>query len=272
MSVDLHTHTTISDGALPPEELVALAAARGLSAIAITDHDANEGVAPARAAAPAGLEVIAGAELSCRIDGREAHILGYGIDPGNETLRAALARFARDRDQRAREMVERLNSLGVAMDFGEVARVSGEGTIARPHVARALLDRGDVETMDEAFARFLGRHAPAFVDKPRLDPAEACALIKGAGGVASLAHPGTFRRDDLIPVLEEAGMEGLEVRHTMHSTAQVRHYEKMARTMNLLPTGGSDFHGTPGHSGRLGSPEIPETWLEALLERCRTRR
>ncbi|MDX1623768.1 MAG: PHP domain-containing protein [Gemmatimonadota bacterium] len=272
MSVDLHAHTTISDGALSPEELVRRAAERGLSAIAVTDHDAIDGVAPARAAAPPGLEVMAGTELSCRIDGREAHILGYRIDPGDGPLRDALARFARDRDHRAREMVERLNELGVEVDFADVERASGEGTIARPHVARALIDRGHVDTYDEAFDRFLGRDRPAFVDKPRLDPSEACALIRGAGGIASLAHPGSFRRDDLIPALVEAGLEALEVRHTSHSAAQARHYERMARTMDLLPTGGSDFHGTPGHRARLGTPEVPESWARALVARAGTPR
>ena len=272
MGADLHSHTTVSDGVLSPEELVAMAVRRGVRVLAITDHDAIDAIEPARAAAPPGLEVIAGAELSCRVDGREAHILAYGFDPGDAALRDALARFAEQRRERAREMVERLRAKGVPIEFGDVAEASGHGTIARPHVARALLSRGVVESIDEAFARFLGRGRPAYVEKPRLDPSEACELVRGAGGVAGLAHPGTFRRDDLIPLLVEAGLEALEVRHTQHSAAATRHYEAMARTHGLLPTGGSDYHGTPGHDGRLGSPEVPEEWAAALIARTRARR
>lgn len=272
MAVDLHMHTTVSDGVLSPEELVERAVAAGLSAIAVTDHDAVDAVAPARAAAPPGLEVIAGAELSCRIDGREAHVLAYGVDPDDPDLRESLARFAAQRADRARAMVERLRDKGIEIDFADVEAASGSGTIARPHVARALVERGQVASIDEAFARFLGRGRPAFVDKPRLDPREACALIRAAGGVAGLAHPGTFRRDDLIPALVEAGLEALETRHTEHSAAATRHYEAMARSLDLLPTGGSDFHGTKGHRSRLGAPEVPDAWAEALVARARTRR
>lgn len=272
MAVDLHMHTTVSDGVLSPEALVGKAAAVGLSTIAITDHDAVDAVGPARAAAPEGLAVIAGAELSCSVDGREAHVLAYGVDPDDPGLEAALARFADQREARAREMVERLREKGIEIDFADVEAASGSGTIARPHVARALLDRGAVGSIDEAFARFLGRSRPAFVDKPRLDPREACEIVRAAGGVAGLAHPGTFRRDDLIPALVEAGLEALEVRHTEHSAAATRHYEALARSLDLLPTGGSDFHGTPGHRSRLGAPRVPDAWAEALVARTGARR
>ncbi len=272
MAVDLHSHTTVSDGVLTPEELVEMAVDRGLSALAITDHDAVGAIAPARAAAPPGLEVIAGTELSCSVDGREAHILAYGFDPEDAAFRAALETFGQQREARAREMVERLRATGIEIEFEDVQRASGHGTIARPHVARALLARGVVQSIDEAFGRFLGRDRPAYVEKPRLDPRDACELVKRAGGVPGLAHPGTFRRDDLIPVLVEAGLEALEVRHTEHSAAGSRHYEAMARTLGLLPTGGSDFHGTPGHRSRLGTPEIPDEWAAALVARTRTRR
>lgn len=272
MAVDLHSHTTVSDGILSPQELVAMAARRGLSALAITDHDAIDAVAPARAAAPPGLEVIAGVELSCRVDGREAHILAYGIDLEDATFRAALEAFAEQREARAREIVERLQAMGVPIEFADVQEASGHGTIARPHVARALVRRGVVESMDEAFGRFLGRGRPACVEKPRLEPEEACALVRDAGGVPGLAHPGTFGRDDLIPVLVEAGLEALEVRHTEHSRAATRHYEAMARGLGLLPTGGSDFHGTPGHRSRLGTPDVPDEWATALVARTGARR
>lgn len=272
MAVDLHSHTTVSDGILSPEKLVEMAVRRGLSALAITDHDAVDGVAPARASAPPGLRVIAGVELSCRVDGREAHILAYGVALEDPAFRAALEAFAAQREARAREIVERLRAMDVAIDFTDVQEMSGPGTIARPHVARALVSRGAVESIDEAFGRFLGRGRPAYVEKPRLAPDDACALVRDAGGVPGLAHPGTFGRDDLIPVLVEAGLEALEVRHTEHTAAGTRHYEAMARTLGLLPTGGSDFHGTPGHRSRLGTPEVPDEWAAALVARAEARR
>ncbi len=268
MSVDLHSHTTVSDGILSPAGLVALAVERGVTILAITDHDATGAIAPARAAAPPGLTVLAGVELSCRVAEREAHLLAYGVDPEHPGLVAALDRYARAREERAREMVEKLVAHGVPVDFADVQRAAS-GTIARPHVARAIVDAGHAATMDEAFARWIGRHGPAFVDKPRVDPREACELVRAAGGVPGLAHPGTFRRDDLIPELVEAGLEALEVRHTEHTAAAMRHYEAMADHLGLLPTGGSDFHGTPGHRSRLGSPEVPEAWAAALVDRFR---
>jgi predicted metal-dependent phosphoesterase TrpH len=272
MAIDLHAHTTVSDGVLAPADLARLAARRGLSMLAITDHDAVGGVRAARAAAPSGLEILAGAELTVHVGGREAHVLAYGVDPADVAFEAALADLALRREERAREIVERLVALGIEIEFEDVLRVSGEGTIARPHVARALVDRGHAATLDEAFRRWLGRHGPAFVRKEVLAPRAAFDLVKRAGGVPVLAHPGTFRRDDLIPVLVEAGLEGLEVRHTEHSAARTRHYEALARDLDLLPTGGSDFHGTPGHRSRLGRPPVPDAWGEALVARIHTPR
>ena len=272
MSVDLHSHTTVSDGALSPVELVRLASSRGLSMLSITDHDAIDGLEEARRAAPAGLEILAGAELTVHVADREAHILAYGIDTRDPALCAALGDLARRRVERARAIVKRLVDLGVEIEFEDVQVASGEGTIARPHIARALVDRGHAGTLDEAFRRWLGRHAPAFVPKEALSPRDAFDLIKAAGGVPSLAHPGTFRRDDLIPVLVEAGLQALEVRHTEHSAARARHYEALARDLDLMPTGGSDFHGTPGHRSRLGIPSIPDAWGQALVARIHTPR
>ena len=239
----------------------------GLEVMAITDHDAIGGLAAARRAAPPGLVVLTGAELTCSIDGREAHILAYGVDANDPTFALALERFRLQREERARAIVERLNALGVEMEYAEVAGISGHGTVGRPHLAQALLARGVVGNLQEAFARFLGRHAPAFVPKPALEPRAAFDLVRGAGGVPSLAHPGTFHRDDLIPVLAREGLAALEVRHTEHSAAQTDHYDRMARQLDLLPTGGSDFHGMPGHRSRLGSPAVPRAWADALIAR-----
>jgi 3',5'-nucleoside bisphosphate phosphatase len=270
--VDLHSHTTVSDGALAPSELTRLAASRGLSMLAITDHDAIDALDEARRSAPPGLEILSGAELTVHVADREAHILAYGIDVKHPALQAALRDLAGKREARAREMVARLVGLGVEIEFSDVQAASGAGTIARPHVARALVDRGHAGSLDEAFRRWLGRHAPAFVPKEALSPRDAFDLIRESGGVGSLAHPGTFRRDDLIPVLVESGLEALEVRHTEHSAARSRHYEALARDLDLLPTGGSDFHGTPGHRSRLGRPTVPDEWGAALVARIHTPR
>lgn len=272
MPVDLHCHTTVSDGALSPAELTRLASSRGLSMLAITDHDAIDALDEARSSAPPGLEILSGAELTVHVADREAHILAYGIDAELPALRTALADLARKREARAREIVNRLIELGVEIEFADVQAASGAGTIARPHVAQALVERGHAASLDEAFRRWLGRHAPAFVPKEALSPRDAFDLIKQAGGVGSLAHPGTFRRDDLIPMLVESGLEALEVRHTEHSTARMRHYEALAHDLDLLPTGGSDFHGTPGHRSRLGTPAVPDEWAAALVARIHTPR
>jgi len=263
--VDLHTHTDVSDGVLDPEALVREAVRAGVEVLAVTDHDAVDGVAEARRAAPPGLTVLTGAELTCSIDGREAHVLAYGVDAEDAAFRRALDRFRDQREERARAMIDRLQTLGVEVTYEEVEAISGRGTVARPHVAQALLARGVVKTLQEAFSRFLGRHAPAFVPKPALDPREAFDLVRAAGGLPSLAHPGTFQRDDLIPRLAAAGLGAIEARHTEHGAAQAAHYELMARQLGLLTTGGSDFHGTPGHRSRLGSPAVPRSWADALI-------
>jgi predicted metal-dependent phosphoesterase TrpH len=270
--VDLHSHTTVSDGALSPTELVRLASGRGISMLSITDHDSIDALEEARRAAPPGLEILPGAELTVHIADREAHILAYGIDIHSTALRVALDELAARRVERAREIVRRLVEIGLEIEFADVQAASGAGTIARPHIARALVDRGHANSLDEAFRRWLGRHGPAFVPKEALAPRDAFDLIKDAGGVASLAHPGTFRRDDLIPLLVEAGLEALEVRHTEHSAARARHYQALARDLDLLPTGGSDFHGTLGHRSRLGIPAVPDAWAEALVARIHTPR
>jgi hypothetical protein len=270
--VDLHSHTTISDGALSPSELVRLASSRGISMLSITDHDSIDALEEADRAAPPGLEILPGAELTVHVADREAHILAYGLDIHDPTLRGALADLAARRVERAREIVRRLVDLGLEIEFADVQTASGQGTIARPHIARVLVDRGHASSLDDAFRRWLGRHGPAFVPKEALAPRDAFDLIKDSGGVGSLAHPGTFRRDDLIPLLVEAGLEALEVRHTEHSAARARHYESLAKDLDLLPTGGSDFHGTIGHRSRLGVPSVPDAWAEALVARIHTPR
>ncbi len=271
MSADLHTHTTASDGALPPADLVARAAGRGIRFLAVTDHDTVAAVEEAVAAAPEGMTVIAGVELTCHAGNREAHILAYGVDLEDRNFRRELEELAEQRLERARQMIARLNRLGIEVELADVERIAAGATITRPHVAMALLERGHVDTLDEAFSRFIGRSGPAFVAKPLRDPGRTFHAVRRVGGVPVLAHPGTFRRDDLIAGLVEAGLVGLEVRHTEHSTAVCRHYEAMARDLGLLPTGGSDFHGTPGHRSRIGVPRVPAEWAEKLVDRIEGR-
>jgi len=217
------------------------------------------------------MTILTGAELTCHVEGREAHILAYGVDPHRGGFRDALERFRAGREARAREIVDRLHGEGVDIDFADVERVSGSGTIARPHVARVLVDRGVVGSIDEAFRRYLGRGRVGFVAKPALAPDRAFEIVHAAGGVAGIAHPGTFRRDDLIPLLTEAGMDTLEARHTEHGRAGIRHYERMADQLGLMPTGGSDFHGTKGHRSRLGLPVVPRQWALDLVARLEAR-
>lgn len=267
MSADLHTHTVASDGSLAPADLVARAAGRGIRFLSVTDHDTVAAVADALAAAPEGMTVIPGVELTCHAGGREAHILAYGVDLEDGVLRRELEELADLRRERARRMVELLNRLGIEVELADVERIAAGATLTRPHVAMALVERGHVTTLDEAFSRFIGRSGPAFVAKPVRDPGSTFRSVRRAGGVAVLAHPGTFRGDDLIPGLVEAGLVGLEVRHTEHSAAASRHYEAMARDLGLLPTGGSDFHGTPGHRSRIGVPRVPGEWAERLVDR-----
>ncbi len=271
MSVDLHTHTSASDGALPAADLVALAFGRGIRFLAVTDHDTVAGVEKAMAMTPDEMTIIPGVELSCHTGNREAHILAYGVDLKDPVFRSELEVLAEMRHDRAREMVARLNRLGIDVELADVERIAGGATITRPHVALALIGRGHVSTLDEAFSRFIGSSRPAFVAKPVRDPGQTFRAVRRAGGVPVLAHPGTFRRDDLIPGLVEEGLLGLEVRHTEHSAAETRHYEALAGDLGLLRTGGSDFHGTPGHRSRIGIPRVPSEWAEKLVDRLEER-
>jgi 3',5'-nucleoside bisphosphate phosphatase len=271
VSADLHTHTRASDGALAPSELVRRAAALGVQFLSVTDHDSVNGLADALAAAPPEMTVIPGVELTCHAGGREAHVLAYGVGIDDPPFRALLGELAGQREERARRMVDRLLGLGVEVEYADVERIAAGATVTRPHVARALVERGHVGSLDEAFARFIGRSGPAHVPKPHREPRGTFEAVRRAGGVPVLAHPGTFRRDDLIPGLVEDGLEGLEVRHTEHSAAATRHYEALARDLGLLPTGGSDFHGTPGHRSRIGRPRVPAEWALNLVDRIQGR-
>lgn len=265
--IDLHLHTTASDGTLTPPELVFQARAAGLSIISITDHDTTAGCDAARAAArDAALQLIPGIEISAVADGRDVHVLGYFIDARVASLQAFLDRQRADRIRRVTEMGDRLSALGCPIDVAPVMANAARGrSVGRPQIAAALVDAGHVRTPDEAFERFLEFGGAAYVPRHGASPAEVVAIIHGAGGLASLAHPGITARDELIAPLAAAGLDALEAAHGDHDAATEARYRALAADLGLLVTGGSDFHGDTGHrASRLGTATLPPHDFEAL--------
>ena len=267
--IDLHLHTTASDGTLSPSELVSQARAAGLSIVSITDHDTTAGFEAAGAAArEAGLELIAGIEITAVADQRDVHVLGYFLDTMSPRLRSFLLRQRHDRLRRVHEIGARLAALGAAVDVGPIAADAARGrSVGRPQIAEALLAAGHVATRDEAFDRFLGSGGPAFVPRRGERPEEVIGIIHEAGGIVSLAHPGLTRRDDLLPALVAAGLDAIEARHSDHDAATEARYRGLAHEMRILVTGGSDFHGSAaGHRvSTLGQVTLPREDFDALL-------
>ncbi len=265
--VDLHLHTRYSDGAFTPGELVRAATTKGLAAIAVTDHDTLEGVAETkRAGEAAGLEVIAGVEITARVEQQEIHLLGYFFsdDWQASTLVVALKHAQQIREERARQFVGRLNDLGIPVAMEDVLACSDRGTVGRPHVAEALVRRKVVKSVEEAFERFLKRGKPAFVERYRMEAAEAIGHVTRAGGVAVLAHPGLNRVDAKIREMRDQGLRGLEVWHTKHTKSQTEHYRVLAEELGLVATGGSDCHGPLRGGPIIGSVPVPYEVLDAL--------
>lgn len=260
--VDLHVHTTASDGTMTPEEVVAAAVEAGLAAVAVADHDEVTGIAPAAAAGERlGLEVVPAVELTCYLGDDEAHILGYFVDHLDAVLNERLAALREVRRQRAAEICRRLAALGVPVEVERVMAIAKGGAVGRPHLASALVEAGHVSSVKEAFARFLYNGGPAWVPKTKLTPGEAVELVHAAGGLAFLAHPGAMRRDNVLPDLVRAGLDGLEVRHCLHAHPTAEHYLHWAHRQDLLTAGGSDFHGSLKEGAPLGQPFVPESWL-----------
>lgn len=250
MRIDLHCHSTASDGTDTPAELVRNAAAAGLDVVALTDHDTTRGYAEAIAAVPEGLTLVTGAELSCRLDGVSMHMLAYLFDPEEPELLAERELVRDDRVPRARGMIAKLNELGVPVTWERVARIAGDGSVGRPHVATALVELGVVPTVGDAFtADWLADGGRAFVEKHETDPFEAIRLIKGAGGVAVFAHPGAAKRGRTVPEsaiaeLAAAGLDGIEVDHMDHEPETRARLRGLAGELGLLTTGSSDYHGS----------------------------
>ena len=235
--------------------------------ISVTDHDTTAGLGEAHAAAAeASIELVAGIEISAVADGRDVHLLGYFIDPAATGLREFLDRQRADRTRRIVAMSERLAALGYPIDPAPVLASAAQGTsVGRPHLATALVAAGHVRTRDEAFQRFLEHGGPAYVPRRGASPQDVVTIIHDAGGIASLAHPGLSRRDDLLLPLVEAGLDAIEARHADHDPATEAHYRAIASKLGLLVTGGSDFHGDTGHRvPALGIVTLPPEDYAAL--------
>jgi 3',5'-nucleoside bisphosphate phosphatase len=266
---DLHLHSHFSDGTYGPAELAAHAQRCRLAAIALTDHDSVEGCPEtARACAAAGIEFVAGTELTAEQEESELHLLGYFIDIQNRTLLTRIAKCQAVRQDRIREMVARLNRLKVPLSAEAVFTLANCRAPGRPHVARALVQARLCSSLDEAFQRFLKRNRPAWVPKLKMSAGEAIDLIHQARGVAVLAHPGLNRTDDVIPILVEAGLDGIECFHAKHSTATSEHYLELADRFNLLVTGGSDCHGLSKGKPLIGTVKVPYQHVEKLKARA----
>jgi 3',5'-nucleoside bisphosphate phosphatase len=274
---DLHVHTTCSDGTYSPSEVVELARAKGLKGIAITDHDTIDGMCEAlEEGNKSGIEVIPGVEMSVRYKNGEIHILGYDIDPKNQSLVSQLTQLKQSREERNPEIVERLRSFGFDLEYREVKAIAGQATVGRPHIAQVLMKKGYVANIAEAFELYLKEGAPAFVPRTTLEPEKAIGLILGAGGIPVLAHPfringGLEATEMLLSNLVQSGLVGIETFYSTHDSSEVELCTKLARRFGLLMTGGSDFHGEnkPGielGSGR-GNLRVPYDLVKEMRER-----
>ena len=269
--IDLHTHTTASDGALAPGALVERAHELGIRTLAVTDHDTLAGVPAAAAAAAArGMEFLPGIEITAVHRGRDVHVLAYFLEPEPAGLAPFLADQRRDRTRRAREMSARLAALGVPVDLEDVIADAEAGgkAVARPTVARALLDAGHVTSLQQAFDRWLADGRPAYVPRSGAPPADVVRLVRRSGGLPVLAHPGLLRRDELIPELAEAGLGAVEAYHSDHDPRAQARYLRVAEQHGLAVSGGSDFHGDDHPRARcFGRVGLPRDRFAPLFQR-----
>lgn len=267
--IDLHTHSTRSDGTASPAQVVALAVAAGLDGIALTDHDTLDGWdEAAQACRKAGLRFVPGVELSTELGERSVHLLGYFLDPGYEPLLAECDRLRNERVRRAQAMVDKLVAMGVAITFAAVAARANGAPIGRPHIAAAMVAAGTVADIDGAFDGFIEDGGPAYVPKHALAPHDGVSLIKAAGGVAVLAHPGLSTRDapvdlELLDTLTAAGLAGVEADHVAHDEHAQTFWRSAAAARNLYVTGASDFHGTRKEA-RIGEATTAGVVVDAL--------
>jgi predicted metal-dependent phosphoesterase TrpH len=242
--VDLHTHTTFSDGLYTPEELVAAAKQAGLAAVAVTDHDAVGGIERATAAGrELGIEVVPGVEMSCNTNGFDVHLLGYYVDLRDQAVLDFFEMVRRKRAERAEKMVAKLAELGFAVSIERVRELAHGAATGRPHVAQAIVEAGVAANTEEAFSRYIGYDGPAYFPKMQLSPVDAIEFVHKHGGVAVVAHPGTYHNDAALYSVIAAGADGIEVWHPDHQQRSVDHYNEVATKNGLIMTGGSDCHG-----------------------------
>jgi 3',5'-nucleoside bisphosphate phosphatase len=270
--VDLHVHTNASDGILSPSEVVQIARDKKLRAIAITDHDTTDGFVDAlNSLEEDDLELIPGVELSCMFSGNDVHLLGYLIDYKNPEFVKTIKKFREERLNRGKAMVVKLNELGINLSIETVTAIAGNAAMGRPHIADALLREEFVQTYDEAFARYLGYHAPAYVPKKHLEVEHAINILHLIGGLAVLAHPGTLDHDEYIPLFVEMGLDGLEAYHSLHDRKRIDHYKNICKKYNLIHTGGSDCHGPRKGKLLMGTIHVPYECLESMKKRVENR-
>ncbi|MGQ0507761.1 MAG: PHP domain-containing protein [Myxococcaceae bacterium] len=271
--IDLHSHTTASDGQHSPTELIRLAAAAGVTQLAVTDHDTVGGLAEATQAAQAlGLRVIPGIELSAFVNRREVHILGHFLDPSDEELSGFSRKLRGERETRMIQMVAKMVSLGYPVTMEMVRQIAGDdANLGRPHLARVLMEMGWVRDTKEAFDRFLADGKPGCVERFKISGEEAIGLIQRAGGAATVAHPGVSKIERFeLEALKKSGLSGVEVLHSDHNPSVREKYLKIASELDLVATAGSDFHGDKIAPGRLlGTASMPPENLSALRARAR---
>jgi 3',5'-nucleoside bisphosphate phosphatase len=267
---DFHTHTTASDGRLTPAELVRLAASRGVSVLAVTDHDSTEGVAEALSAAAEqpGFTLVPGIEMSTDIPGDEIHVLGYFLDYEDAAFQVTLTDLRTARRDRGRMMVEKLRGMGFDIPWKRVEELAGDGSVGRPHVAQALVEKGYVSSFQEAFDRYIGRNGPAYAERVKLTPVEAIEMLAKAGALPVLAHPASLSNlDDLLVQLQAAGMVGIEVYYQDYDRNTCGRLGAAADRHGLLKLGGSDFHGMGGPRERLpGDIPLPDDAIDVFMD------
>lgn len=263
--IDLHLHSTYSDGRHTPRELVEFAVDRKLAAISISDHDCLDGFRYLpEATAGTGIEFISGIELSCVNNGRDLHVLGYGVDVNDTEFQDMLARFRKSRELRGIKIIEKLNAIGVKIDAETVFEKAGEGALGRPHIAEALVEGGYTKDFSEAFNRYIGEDCPAYVEKFKLDPNDAIGHIRKSGGLAFVAHAGYYMEDmDVFYELLDCGFDGIEIYHPNHSPSVFNTLAGIAEERGLLVSGGSDFHGFAERDA-VGEPKVPYELFEKI--------
>jgi len=266
-TVDLHIHTTCSDGSLAPAEVVQECVTSGMQVVALADHDITDGIPMAAPLAEAaGIHLVPAVEINTEFEGSEVHVLGYWIALDSPALQEHLRRIREARLERNRRIIARLAEVGCHISEERVREIAGEGSVGRPHLAAALVEAGCAESVPDAFDRYLGRRGVAYVARYRITPEEAIAQVRQAGGLPVLAHPGNLGRDHLITDLLAAGLRGVEAYHSDHTSDQAAHYVAMAKRLGLLVTGGTDTHGNYAAGGSaIGSVPVPEWVGEGIL-------